>query len=107
MSTPVVASDVTVGDLRAKGGGGPAMIDCQIVDDGQRFDELKDAWQALWLRNKAGIFQSHHWIKAWWTSGQAEFRLHITVAWQAGELVGVLPLVIRHWCGARVLQWAA
>jgi CelD/BcsL family acetyltransferase involved in cellulose biosynthesis len=82
------------------------MICCEIVDSGRRLRELETAWDALWRRSGAGIFQSYHWVSGWWMRGHAE-RLHIALAWDDGELVAVLPLVVLRWRGVRILQWAA
>jgi CelD/BcsL family acetyltransferase involved in cellulose biosynthesis len=83
------------------------MISCELVEDGPRFEEMEPMWQALWLRNGSGVFQSHYWIRAWWESDQADSRLHIAAAWADGELVAALPLVVLRWRGIRILQWAA
>lgn len=83
------------------------MINCEVVRDGRRLEELESAWQDLWQRSEGGIFQSYHWIKAWWATGQTDFRLHVAVAWDDGQLLAVLPFVVLRWHGARILQWAA
>jgi CelD/BcsL family acetyltransferase involved in cellulose biosynthesis len=82
------------------------MIRCEVVDNERRLDELESEWHALWLRTEGGVFQSYHWIKAWWLSSQTD-RLHIALAWEDGELTAVLPLAILRWHGVRILQWAA
>jgi CelD/BcsL family acetyltransferase involved in cellulose biosynthesis len=90
-----------VSGVRAVGG-------CEIIEDGSRFEELESAWQALWLRTGGGIFQSHHWIRAWWNSNPTACRLHIAVAWDdTGAMTAALPLVVLRWRGIRILQWAA
>jgi CelD/BcsL family acetyltransferase involved in cellulose biosynthesis len=82
------------------------MIRCEVIDNERRLDELESEWHALWLRTEGGVFQSYHWIKAWWLSSQTD-RLHIALAWEEGELTAVLPLAILRWHGVRILQWAA
>ena len=44
------------------------MIRCEVIDNERRLDELESEWHALWLRTEGGVFQSYHWIKAWWLS---------------------------------------
>ncbi|MFC4166921.1 GNAT family N-acetyltransferase [Teichococcus aestuarii] len=88
-------------------GGGGALI--EILRDPDRLAALGPAWRALETQAGAGTFQSHDWISAWWHGGAARsgFRLHIALAWDGDELVGVLPLAVRRRHGLRVLEWAA
>ena len=79
-------------------------IKCELVRDRKRFDALAPAWQTLWRKVDASIFQSHAWISACLADHD---RLNIALAWHGDELLAVLPLVVRRRAGVRMLEWAA
>ena len=80
----------------------------EVVTSGERFQEIRGAWDTLWVRSGSGLFQSHGWIAAWWSECADHHRLRILCAWQDdGALLAILPLCIRRWHGVRVLEWAA
>jgi CelD/BcsL family acetyltransferase involved in cellulose biosynthesis len=77
------------------------------VEDGARLAELESAWSEAWLRSEASIFQSYDWIRNWWDLCRADFDLRLGIAWRAGEIIAILPLVVHRWHGVRMLEWAA
>lgn len=77
----------------------------EVVTNGERLRQIGPAWDALWVRSRGSVFQSHRWIMAWW--GECPLRLRIACAWQGDELIAVLPLCVHIWSGLRVLEWAA
>lgn len=81
----------------------------ECVSTPARLSEVATAWQALWHRSGADIFQHHHWM-ATWATGMAErsdTRFRIMLAWDGERLVAILPCVIRRHRGLRTLQWMA
>jgi CelD/BcsL family acetyltransferase involved in cellulose biosynthesis len=84
-------------------------VTIEILRNPQHLAAIGAAWRSLEERAGAGAFQSYDWISAWWNGGAATagFRLHLALAWDGSELVGVLPLVVRRHYGLRVLEWAA
>jgi CelD/BcsL family acetyltransferase involved in cellulose biosynthesis len=74
----------------------------EVVLDETRFRAIEPAWQELWHRSRAGIFQSHNWIAA----AQNGSRLNIGLAWEQDRLLAAMPLAIRYRSGLRVLEWA-
>lgn len=81
----------------------------EIVRTAERLAAVGPAWTDLWTRSDALVFQSHHWISAWWASVPDRERraLAIVLAWRGDTLVGVLPLATVRRKGFRVLEWAA
>ncbi|RJF73947.1 GNAT family N-acetyltransferase [Rhodopseudomonas palustris] len=80
-----------------------------IVRTADRLQQIGDAWESLWQRADALVFQSHAWVSAWWGALPDPERreLFIVLAWRGDELIAVLPLAISRLHGVRVLEWAA
>ena len=81
----------------------------EIITDGARLEAVRLAWQGLWDRADAYIFQHHGWIAGWF-SGMAERRdvkLLVAVAWDGETLCGVMPCAVHRRSGLRMLTWAA
>ncbi|NEV76558.1 GNAT family N-acetyltransferase [Rhodopseudomonas sp. BR0C11] len=81
----------------------------EIVQTGERLQEIGPAWEALWNHTGAVVFQSHAWIAAWWHAlpDRERRKLFIVLAWRGDTLEAVLPLAICRQHGVRVLEWAA
>ena len=64
------------------------------VADLDRIYAIKDAWSDLVCRSVSPwIFSLPEWSIAYLRTFGADCRLHLALAWDNGELVGVLPLV--------------
>lgn len=79
----------------------------EIVSDQDRLRVIGPAWRSLWQNARAGVFQSHPWISAWFAECPGDRGLRIGCAWDGDTLLAILPLYIRRWHGLRVLEWAA
>lgn len=81
----------------------------EIVRTDERLRQVGEAWEGLWQRSGALVFQSHAWVSAWWGALPDPERreLFIVLAWREDTLEGVLPLAISRLHGVRVLEWAA
>jgi CelD/BcsL family acetyltransferase involved in cellulose biosynthesis len=80
----------------------------EIIRDASGLAEIGPAWQELWERSGAPIFQSHAWIEAWWntTPGQDRRQLVVATLWRGESLQGVMALSVRRDRGLRLLEWA-
>ena len=81
----------------------------EVVRTAGRLQQIGGAWEALWDRARALVFQSHGWVSAWWGALPDPERreLFIVLAWRGDTLEAVLPLAICRLHGVRVLEWAA
>ncbi|MBN8905944.1 MAG: GNAT family N-acetyltransferase [Rhodospirillales bacterium] len=84
----------------------PITIECVTTLD--RLAAIDGAWQGLWQRTGADIFQHHAWLSAWAADAVARRAagLRIMLAWEDERLVAILPLAIGAKRGLRVLHWA-
>jgi len=84
-------------------------LQIEIVRDAMRFIAVRDAWQRLWSRAGAHIFQTHDWISGWVAGvrDRQEIRIQMALAWDGDSLVGIMPCAVYRQPGLRVLQWAA
>jgi len=85
----------------------PTGLSYEIVKSSDRFQALAAEWQRLWEAGERNVFQSYHWIEAWWSTGTAASELFIALAWDEQGLSAILPFAIRRWSGTRILEWAA
>jgi len=70
---------------------------CEVVRDFNRLKELSSDWSRLWKADpKAEIFQSPEWAIAWWRSFGGHNSLCSIVVYEGDEVIGILPLVLRH-----------
>ncbi len=81
----------------------------ELVTTPARLAEIGPAWDGLWSRSGLGIFQSHGWVTAWWTSRAASDRSTpcIGLGWNADRLTAIIPCATRRHRGVRVLEWIA
>ncbi len=84
-------------------------LQIELVKNAARFTAVRDAWQRLWSRAGAHIFQTHDWVSGWvaGVSDRQEIRIQIALAWDGDNLVGIMPCAVYRRPGLRVLQWAA
>lgn len=68
-----------------------------LVESIERFDDLRDAWTALWDRSPTGhLFDTHDWLAAWWRAfAEPEDRLRVYGLREDGRLVAALPAMLR------------
>ena len=72
-------------------------FECQIVSDTAELEGLATVWQRLWqAQPQPEIFQSFPWTRAWWQSYRHGLKMCVSIVYQAGEIVLILPLVQRH-----------
>ncbi|MEO0530990.1 MAG: GNAT family N-acetyltransferase [Planctomycetota bacterium] len=63
------------------------------IDD---LDALRGEWRELLSQTpRAGFFQSLEWLEAYWRHFGAGQRLRVLVVEAAGEITGIVPLVVR------------
>jgi CelD/BcsL family acetyltransferase involved in cellulose biosynthesis len=81
----------------------------ELIQSDERFHAIADAWQALWKKSGASVFQSHPWIsQCFQYLSRNNVHHHIGVMWDDdGCLAAVLPLSIRRSQGLKVLEWSA
>jgi len=85
----------------------PVRVSCEIVASSDRLRQLESDWHRLWEAGERNIFQSYHWVEAWWSTRTTASHLFIALAWDEQKLVAILPFAIRRWSGTRILEWAA
>jgi CelD/BcsL family acetyltransferase involved in cellulose biosynthesis len=67
----------------------------EAISDFDSFLEAKPAWDRLVERANIGHpFLTHDWIRSWWESFGGRRTLTILMVSDAGELVGIAPLMI-------------
>ena len=71
-------------------------MNIETIRDSEELFGLHDAWNGL-LRSSASdcVFLTHEWLSSWWRHLAEGRRLHVVVAREKGELVGILPLAER------------
>lgn len=71
----------------------------RVVEEFHTLEELepfRPVWRSLWNRTEqAGFFQSLDWLEAYWRHWAGGQRLRVIVVADAGETVGLVPLVVR------------
>jgi len=66
----------------------------EVVTDPHEFVVLRTRWNALLRESRSDcIFLTWEWLSAWWTHLSGDRSLHILLAWDGDELVGIAPLV--------------
>jgi CelD/BcsL family acetyltransferase involved in cellulose biosynthesis len=79
----------------------------ELVTTVDRLIELEQAWQVLWQKKQARIFQSHPWLAAWARHKDPHYALRVGLIWeQDGTLAAILPMAIRKFLGVGILEWA-
>ena len=72
-------------------------MNIETILDSEELFGLHDAWNGL-LRSSASdcVFLTHEWLSSWWRHLAEGRRLHVIVAREKGELIGILPLALHH-----------
>ena len=71
-----------------------ATIRIHQISEKEEFLNLKDAWGNLFAQNYIqSAFLSWEWLYSWWEVYEDEQKLWIITAWNADELVGIVPLM--------------
>lgn len=71
-------------------------LECQIITDFERLEELAPAWERLWQSDpKSEIFQRFSWARAWWQAFGDRFKLCVPVVYEGKQVALILPLVER------------
>jgi CelD/BcsL family acetyltransferase involved in cellulose biosynthesis len=66
----------------------------EVVTDPHEFVALRTRWNALLRESRSDcIFLTWEWLSAWWTHLSGDRLLHILLAWDGDDLVGIAPLV--------------
>ncbi|MBS0209899.1 MAG: GNAT family N-acetyltransferase [Planctomycetes bacterium] len=66
------------------------------INDPAQLEPLRLVWQSLLLRTRgATFFQSLDWLMTYWGHYGAEQRLRVLVVEAAGDVIGIVPLVVR------------
>ena len=66
-----------------------------VVTDYEAFVRLEHEWnRAVSRANVTHPFLLHEWFRSWWNSFGAGRRLHIVIAREDGEIVGIAPLMV-------------
>jgi CelD/BcsL family acetyltransferase involved in cellulose biosynthesis len=69
---------------------------CEVVSDFSGLEKISSDWERLWQAdNRAEIFQTFAWTRAWWQSYGQEFTICVPVVFDGNKIVGILPLVKR------------
>jgi CelD/BcsL family acetyltransferase involved in cellulose biosynthesis len=84
--------------FRGAHGGSPLKADsCEILRDFGRLEALAPQWDRMWAADPKGeIFQSFKWNRSWWQACGASVRLCTPVVFAGGEVIGILPLILRN-----------
>ncbi len=76
------------------GGHLPDLLEINVIDNEQAFDELEDEWNQLLERADTHVFQSFEWQRTWWKYFGGNGRLHILAFRDEERLVGIAPFYI-------------
>ena len=70
-------------------------IEVEVVRDFERFQQLKDAWNAAVETSvNDSVFLTHEWFSSWIRAYAGDSTLCIVVGWQGDRIVGALPLML-------------
>lgn len=66
-----------------------------VVTDYEAFARLQPAWNDVARRAQASSpFLLHEWFRTWWDSFSAGRRLHVVIARDGNDVVGIAPLMV-------------
>jgi CelD/BcsL family acetyltransferase involved in cellulose biosynthesis len=67
----------------------------RILSQSAEFDALYSQWNELFGISRATVFQSHEWLRTWWTHFETPaLRLNIVLFLRDNTLIGIAPLFI-------------
>jgi len=87
---------------------GDANLKFEILDTAAQIANIADEWRTLY-NSRADLFGSYEWFQIWESDlGPLDgTQLHVVIARSiSGQMVGILPLVIRRAGFIRILEWA-
>src|SRR5450759_4389911 len=67
-------------------------LQCELVRDFARLEELSDHWERLGRGSASEIFQRFAWTRAFWKTCGSKFSVCSLVVHDGAEIVGILPL---------------
>jgi CelD/BcsL family acetyltransferase involved in cellulose biosynthesis len=69
---------------------------CEVVSDFRELEKVSLDWERLWKSDeRAEIFQTFSWARAWWQAYGNDFALCCPIVFEGNKIVGILPLVKR------------
>jgi CelD/BcsL family acetyltransferase involved in cellulose biosynthesis len=84
----------------------PTQVTFETISTDSEFAALGDAWNDLVrAMPRPSPHLLHEWLLAWWRNFGEHNELAVHVVYRADELVGALPLFVRHNRGLRVLSF--
>ncbi len=83
-------------------------LEFTVLKTPEAIEIIADEWRALYEKSGGNVFGSYEWFQIWWRhlGGLENVRLHIATARSGGNLVALLPLVVRRSGLLRILEWA-
>jgi CelD/BcsL family acetyltransferase involved in cellulose biosynthesis len=70
-------------------------LECEIVTDSERLEEIAADWQRLWASSeRSEVFQHFGWARACWKAFGDKMSLLTPVVYRGSELIGILPLAV-------------
>lgn len=66
----------------------------EVISSLNDFDRIGSEWRSLTEQVEVTIFQTHEWLRTWWSHFGGHGELHIITVRYEGRLVGILPLFI-------------
>src|SRR5438477_12655926 len=67
----------------------------ELIRDLERFMALKDRWDDLVSKSRAGTFLTHGWLTAWWRAFCNVDELRVLCVWEGDALRAAWPLHLR------------
>jgi CelD/BcsL family acetyltransferase involved in cellulose biosynthesis len=67
-------------------------LQCELVRDFARLEELSADWDRLWRSSASEIFQRFAWTRAFWKTRGSKFSACSLVVHDGVDIVGILPL---------------
>jgi CelD/BcsL family acetyltransferase involved in cellulose biosynthesis len=72
------------------------MPQATVIENTGELDSLQLIWKRLWQQTRdVSFFQSLDWLRLYWQHFGAGQRLRVVLVEQAGEVLGIVPLVVR------------
>lgn len=69
-------------------------IQIELINETARFESLREQWDALLRKSpQQSVFFTWEWLSAWWKHFGSDKELWLLAAWDADELVGLVPLM--------------
>ncbi len=70
-------------------------LELAMLQDTRKFAALEEEWEDLYRNSPlATPFQSWAWLYSWWEAYGEGYELRLIAVWEAGLLVGLVPLML-------------